>query len=490
MWSLLENVPVPMILVNRSVEIVNVNKSARSLGINFEISKPGLGNAINCIRTQLNNSICGCSTECSKCRLRKAVEDTFEFRENQLNIPVILNISRNNIDFEVCNVLLSTSFLEFDNSQAVLLVLEDVTSIINAEQALIDSEFRYKQITRAVTDYIYTIIVQENNEIQTLHTPACFQITGYHAEEFEADPKLWFRIIHEEDRVKVTEFLTDFINLKITDKTAIQYRIVRKDERISWVSNTLVRKLQRKNRSVIYDGVISDITERKRAEENLENQNRIFNTMLNHLPIGIVMIRASDGYPLIVNKQASILLRGDLTALRNVYKTGTFRPYPVDEMPVSLGLHGTESHIDDVEVEFGDGSRISLDMIGCPVYDAQNNIYATLIGFYDITARKNSELALRESETKLSIIFEYAHVGISLFEADGNIQYMNPAFCQIFGFQPTQPINLKAVSTITPIVQKINLNYWINFTKKKSTPSVLKKSIPVLKAMKSGHIFR
>lgn len=462
-----ENAPVCMLLMNLKTELIKTNRAARDIGLNSinELAGAKPGDAFGCINASFSDHGCGNGAECSKCRLRNTINDTFKTRQSRSKVPVIFTFEKNN-NHGSYNFHISTSYIEIQCSPMVLMVMEDVTSMIKAERAVIDSEFRYKQITRAITDYIYTLLVHENGDIFTLHTPACFKITGYQTEEFEKDQNLWFRIVFKDDLPEVIEFIRKAKDH--TEKNLIEHRIVRKDGSICWVSNSLVTKAYRKNKVIQYDGIIRDITERKQAEEALENQNKLFNTMLDNLPIGIFMMSAQEGKPILANKHAiqlmgkGIVENADTNNLNEIYSSflaGTNVPYPIDEMPVLKGLKGIESRVDNMEVLHPDGNRVLLEVVGCPVYDKNNNIVASLVGFYDITERKNAEIALRESERKLSIIFEYSHIGISLSDDKGNIQYMNPAFCKLLGYESGKAVgeNFRMFTDLCDIESEIGI---------------------------------
>lgn len=447
MESIFENAPVPMLLLDQKALLIKINKAAKQIGLSDarEFKGIGPGDALGCVSASLNGGSCGNGPECSRCRIRQSITDTFSGRQNKSKVPVMLFLLKGETE-TTFNFLLSTSYIEINNSPMVLMALEDVTSILRAEKALIESEFRYKQITRAITDYIYTVLVEEDGNISTIHTPACIKITGYQSEDFEKDPDLWFSIIYQDDRENVLSFIKK--ERELGGKSAIEHRIRKKNGDICWVSNTLVTKGYRKNYSVHYDGIIRDITERKMAEEALENQNKLLNTMLDNLPVGIFMMNA-EGKPILANKHAVELMGRGVVAdahLQNLnesyaaYIAGTNEPYPVEEMPLVKGLKGLESRVDNMEIEHPEKKRVLLEIVGCPVYDTNNTIVASLVGFLDITERKNSEIALRESERKLSIIFEYSHIGISLSDDEGNIQYMNPAFCKLLDYQPNQAL--------------------------------------------------
>jgi two-component system, cell cycle sensor histidine kinase and response regulator CckA len=147
-------------------------------------------------------------------------------------------------------------------------------------------------------------------------------------------------------------------------------------------------------------GVGRDITEQKRTQAALKEQCHLFDTVMANLPIGIFMAKASDGSPLIANRLACELLgRGvlsganlsNMSEVYRVFRAGTSTPYPNDELPAIRGIRGEFSHIQDLEIERPDGSRIQIEAFGCPVNDAGGCPWASLVGFFDITERKLAE---------------------------------------------------------------------------------------------------
>jgi len=137
-----------------------------------------------------------------------------------------------------------------------------------ADAALRESEARYKRITEGLTDYQYTVRVENGNAVETRQSPACVTVTGYTAEEFAADPYLWIQMVATEDREQVREHVQQILAGK--DVPPIEHRIVRKDWETRWVSDTTILLRDASGKLLSYDGVIKDITERKRAEEALK----------------------------------------------------------------------------------------------------------------------------------------------------------------------------------------------------------------------------
>ena len=73
------------------------------------------------------------------------------------------------------------------------------------EQALQDGERHYKHLLESITDYTYVVKLRDGAAVKTTHSPTCVSVTGYTAEEFRANPELWLRMVHPDDRRAVIE---------------------------------------------------------------------------------------------------------------------------------------------------------------------------------------------------------------------------------------------------------------------------------------------
>lgn len=157
-----------------------------------------------------------------------------------------------------------------------------------AEQALGESEQRYKRLLGAITDYIYTVTVEGGRAVATSHGPGCAAVTGYSSSEFAADPYLWYQVIHEEDRDAVVAQADRILAGEIP--LPLEHRLRHKEGGVRWVRNTTIPHRDPNGQLVSYDGLITDITDRKLASLKLEDavallarRDRILNKMVQRL---------------------------------------------------------------------------------------------------------------------------------------------------------------------------------------------------------------
>jgi len=155
-------------------------------------------------------------------------------------------------------------------TRMVVWVSRDITERKRAEEALRQSEERYRRITEAVTDYIFTVRVKDGRPVGTTHSPASVAVTGYSPEEFVADRDLWIRMVTEEDRAAVLEQASRVLSGRHAEP--LEHRIMRKDGATRWVRNTPVPHYDAQGELVSYDGLIRDVTERLQAQEALKRR--------------------------------------------------------------------------------------------------------------------------------------------------------------------------------------------------------------------------
>lgn len=142
----------------------------------------------------------------------------------------------------------------------------------SAEEALRESEQRYKRLLASVTDYIYTVRIANGVALETTHGPGCVAVTGYAPEEFDADKELWYRMLHEDDRATVIARANRAMQGEAVP--GLEHRIIHKDGGVRWVKNFIVLRREAQGAVVSYDGLVRNITARKRAEALAEERRQ------------------------------------------------------------------------------------------------------------------------------------------------------------------------------------------------------------------------
>lgn len=261
-----------------------------------------------------------------------------------------------------------------------------------AEEALLTSELRYRRLVAAVTDYIYTVEVRDGSAVATYHGPGCAAVTGYGPEEFEEDPYLWYRMIHEEDRQRVTGQTQRF--LEGDDIPSLEHRIIHKDGSVRWVRNTIVPRYDEFGGLSAYDGLIADITDRKIAEIKLRLGNAALNAAANAIvisdPDGLV-IWANPAFTLLTGyTQEEIVGRGLGILNSGVHGAGFYREL---WETIRAGKVWRGEMINRRK----DGTLYPEEQTITPVVDGEGVVRHYIAIKEDVTERKRAQEALLEN---------------------------------------------------------------------------------------------
>ena len=145
--------------------------------------------------------------------------------------------------------------------------IRDITERKRAEEMLRESEKKYRNLTESLDELIYRA---DPETFMTTHVNRAVEgIYGYTAEEWLGDATLWESTIYPDDKERVFAWFTEA--QRKMESGGIEYRIIRKDETVRWVDDHANWEKDQQGNVVSLNGVLYDITERKRAEEKLKN---------------------------------------------------------------------------------------------------------------------------------------------------------------------------------------------------------------------------
>lgn len=312
--------------------------------------------------------------------------------------------------------------------QALALLDEAIDSRLKSEAALNESERINATILQAIPQ---SVIATDPRGVILVFSPGAERMSGYAAEEVVGratplmlhDPdELRARLGREEAGATPGGDALDTRIERVLELGDQEWTHVRKDGSKMTVDLSVVPLHNAAGDLSGYLGVATDITERKALEQKLRaaareevKQNNLLNTLLETIPVGVLMVEVPSGRVLVANDAARQLLGRDVppdvTAERfpevfGVLKLPERSPYPADALPLALGLRGQASHVEDLLVIGPDGVERGLEMMGKPVCDSEGSVRACVVNVIDITSRlkaasKMKRLAYYDHLTRL-----------------------------------------------------------------------------------------
>ncbi len=162
----------------------------------------------------------------------------------------------------------------------LLAMVQDITERKQAEETLRRSEERYH--TLAQTSPVGIFRTDREGSYLYVNTRWC-EIAGLSHEKGLKHG--WTDAIHPEDRQHVTDEWHRALTLQ--EMFSSEYRFQRVDGMTTWVLCQAVTEKNFHGTTIGYVGTITDITERKRAEQTLRRSERDLRAVLDALPVGV-----------------------------------------------------------------------------------------------------------------------------------------------------------------------------------------------------------
>ena len=156
-------------------------------------------------------------------------------------------------------------------STDLAVIVAEVTDRKQAEEALRKSEERLNSILNSLSDVVWSM-TPDRSQVLYLN-PATEKVYGRKVREFYQDPALWVTMTHPDDRQPLVD---SFARLLKTGAVDQEIRIIRPDGEIRWIYKRSRAIRDSKGKIIRLDGISTDITKLKQAEQNLRLYKEIF----------------------------------------------------------------------------------------------------------------------------------------------------------------------------------------------------------------------
>ena len=184
-----------------------------------------------------------------------------------------------------------------------IIIFRDITERRLAEEALRESEERFRQLAEHITDVFW---MADPHQVQMLYvSPAYEAIWGHSCRSLFERPRSFLEAVHPEDRDRLLVVLGRQAQGLAT---AQEYRIVRPDGSVRWIWDRGFPIKGETGEVARVAGIAEDITERKQMEEALRESEQRFAGFMRHLP-GIAWIKDMEGRYVYANDAAENAFR-------------------------------------------------------------------------------------------------------------------------------------------------------------------------------------
>ena len=317
----------------------------------------------------------------------------------------------------------STPIIEKGRTAGAVVVFRDISERKEAERAVEESQERFRQLAEHIRE-VFWITNPEKSHVVYI-SPGYEEIWGRSCDSLYAHPTSWLDAIHPEDRPRIEEAAISRQTLDVYNET---YRILRPDGSMRWIWDRAYPIRDASNQVYRIVGFAEDITEQKRIEAELIASERRYRVLFDDNPSMYFMVDAV-GTVLSVNRFGAERLGYEVQDLVGTSVLNVF--HPEDQQAV---LH----NLSDCLSEVGQPKRWELRKVRkdghviwvretAQAVRGHEQAPVVLIVCEDITAMKEAEIALHDSEELKNQILHSSADCIKVLDLEGRLQYMNDA---------------------------------------------------------------
>ena len=359
---------------------------------------------------------------------KQLVTDRAAARMSGESVPTHYEIKSRRKDGSIFDAEINALKIELDGKPAVQVWMRDILQRKKAEEALRDSEKKY----RTVFDNAATgINLNRHGRILEANS-AWANMLGYGQDEIG---QLAFLDVTHPDDLKITEQCHDELYV-VRGILRFEKRYIRKDGRIVW-ADVWVSAIR--DEAGEYQAGISaaiDITDRKQAEEALQRSEANYRAIFDSMNDAIFVHDIETGAILDVNQkmcemygytreEASRLMAGQMGSSEkpNLQELALQR--------IGLAAQG-EPQLFEWQAKTKDGELFWVEVsLRKAVLNDKQRVLAVV---RDITDRKCAEQERENERQKFRTLVDDAPFGIVMVRKDNTYEYVNPKFTEIFGY--------------------------------------------------------
>ena len=308
-----------------------------------------------------------------------------------------------------------------DKIKSAVHIVRDITQQKKVEESLKGSEEKFRSIFKYANDGIAYLdsfgrILDVNEKVEKIFGGSRSELINKHFTKLG--------ILSIKDIPKYIRMFQDILKGKMANVTV---PITNKEGREVFLecSASLIKPDGESARIMV---IARDITERRKAEEELRIKDKAISTSINAIAIADL-----DGNLTYVNN-AFIKMWGYNEIGEVLGKTANhFWQTPERlEGRMKAFRHGG-GWIDEVPAQRRDGSLFAVQLSTSVILNQLGKPCNIMTSFIDITERKKAEKKLRESEERYKSVFENTFIGLYRTTPDGRILMANPALIQMLG---------------------------------------------------------
>lgn len=366
------------------------------------------------------------------------VERYYRLRQEGGEVPAKYETDLLAKDGGKIEVDVNATVIGYQGRPAEFVVVRDITERKRAEQALVESEERFRQLAETIHEAFWLTDWKTRRVLYM--SPAYEEIWGSSCRSVYEDSRSWAYSIHPDDRQRVEEAFDTRTEQGDYDEI---YRIVRDDGEMRWIHDRAFPIRDEQGRVWRVAGISEDITKLKLAEQAVRESELRYRLLAENVSDVILTMDMDMEFTYISPSVARVLgysvaetMGLGLEKIVTPASLETAREIFAEELDMEEMAEKDAKRARTMELEVlrKEGARIWLEVRATFLRDEDSQPVGILGVGRDITERKRAEKALRESHERFLTVLESLDSGVYVADMETcEILFANRKMVSNFG---------------------------------------------------------
>jgi len=356
---------------------------------------------------------------------------------------------------------IKVAFDDAGDPAAIEGIITNVTDRHKTEEALAAARNSLNFISNSTSDIFFRLNIPEGT--YDYLSPSVVRFSGYTLEEYEANPLLIKKIIHPDWQGYFRKTREELLRGEV--RPVYEFQFIHKSGEVRWASQRVVLHKDGRGRPIAVEGIATNITERKAAEEAARKSENRFRALFEDSPISLweedltalkayfnelkdrgvsnfrqffydspdALARCAGLVKVVdVNKATLSLLgaRSKEELFGNLEKILTQSSMAAFTEEIILLASGGCEYCGEIAHRTLDGDTIWVMVHFFVPPEYADSLSRVIVSLLDVTPRKKAEEALMDSEERYRILAENSQEGVIVVQGD-EVRYINEKMSDI-----------------------------------------------------------
>lgn len=336
-------------------------------------------------------------------------------------------------------------------------VLKITNLRIDSERKIRESEERYSRLTENVSDMIYRMSLESG--IYEYVNKAAVEITGYSMSDLYQKPFLLKEITHTSWLTMVDDHFRKISSGESVE--SLEFKIVDKSGKEKWLAERDIVIKDKSGKPIAIEGIISDITDRKSAEEALRESEYKYRNLIQNAPMAMTRLDIKSNKYEFANNEFERKFQMTIDEINSMTDEQLEKFYHPDDVKkirssysnwARAGYQGLNNFSYRMYNKIG--KLLWLDSYHYADFDEEGKPYAVNQIYLDVTDKMFSDLLLRESEQKFRALAESMPAQLAIYQNEYFV-YVNPYSEILTGYSTDELLQMRYWDLVHPDMKEM-----------------------------------